>query len=290
MLKICNNDFLFNFVHMKFFDICFFFVIIFLFSLCIIINNRKIFNKFKNNEVIKILLALISISLVSFIIFIFVWLLTSSPNNCSCRYYESYTNRFYKSLETEVNSLEENRIMIIGDSRMALMEEDDDLVKPTNFDFVAKSAMKYPWFHDEALPQAHKLLEKDDYDHYDIVVNMGVNDLNNDIDITKRADMYFKQYEKLAQYNDKVDLYILSVNPIFEKRLNETQPDNIRTNKKIEDFNKEIQTKLNDTSEKNMYYCDSYNKINFKSDDGIHYVRNVNKQIIKYIINDCIKY
>ena len=88
----------------------------------------------------------------------------------------------------------------------------------------------------------------------------------------------------------EINLYILSINPIFEKRLNETQKYNTRTNKKIEEFNKEIIKKINNSKEGNIYYCNAYDKLKFKSDDGIHYIKETNEKIIDYIINDCIKY
>ncbi len=291
MLKICDDDIIFTFVHTSFFDFCCFFVLVFLIGLCFLIKNDNILEKIKNKIFIKIIIITFSLVFVSFLIFIFIWLIySSSVKNCACKYYESASNIFYKSIENETNYLKNNRVLIIGDSRMELMEEDKNLIKPENFDFIAKSAMKYTWFHDEALPKAYKTLKNNKYDKYNIVVNMGVNDLNDDIDIKKRADEYFDEYEKLAQYNSKINLYILSINPIFEKRLNETQKYNTRTNKKIEEFNKEIIKKINNSKEGNIYYCNAYDKLKFKSDDGIHYIKETNEKIIDYIINDCIKY
>ena len=39
-----------------------------------------------------------------------------------------------------------------------------------------------------------------------------------------------------------------------------------------------------------MYYCDAYHDLDFDTDDGLHYTRETNKKIIKYITDDCIKY
>lgn len=276
---------------MKFFDLCCFFVLFFLIGLCFLVKNDDILEKIKNKNFIKFIIIAFSLIFVGFLIFIFIWLIySSSVKNCVCKYYESIPNVFYKSINNETNYLKNNRVLIIGDSRMEYMQNDKTLIKPENFDFIAKNSMKYTWFHDEALPRAYKTLKNNKYDKYNIVVNMGVNDLNDDIDIKKRADDYFKDYEKLAQYNSKINLYILSINPIFEKRLNETQKYNTRTNKKIEEFNKEIIKKINNSKEGNIYYCNAYDKLKFKSDDGIHYIKETNEKIIDYIINDCIKY
>ncbi len=276
---------------MKFFDLCCFFVLFFLIGLCFLVKNDDILEKIKNKNFIKFIIIAFSLIFVGFFIFIFIWLIySSSVKNCACKYYESIPNVFYKSINNETNYLKNNRVLIIGDSRMEYMQNDKTLIKPENFDFIAKNSMKYTWFHDEALPRAYKTLKNNKYDKYNIVVNMGVNDLNDDIDIKKRADDYFKDYEKLAQYNSKINLYILSINPIFEKRLNETQKYNTRTNKKIEEFNKEIIKKINNSKEGNIYYCNAYDKLKFKSDDGIHYIKETNEKIIDYIINDCIKY
>ena len=40
----------------------------------------------------------------------------------------------------------------------------------------------------------------------------------------------------------------------------------------------------------NIYYCDSYNTLDFKTDDGLHYTRDTNKDIINYIANKCVKF
>ena len=119
---------------------------------------------------------------------------------------------------------------------------------------------------------------------------MGVNDLQENININERADDYFKEYEYLAEIDDEVNVYILSVNPIRKNLLAKTQPYNIRTNKKIERFNSRIQDDLNESGASNMFYCDAYNDLNFDTDDGLHYTRETNKKIIKYITDDCIKY
>lgn len=118
---------------------------------------------------------------------------------------------------------------------------------------------------------------------------MGVNDLQENININERADDYFKEYEYLAEIDDEVNVYILSVNPIrkiYWRKLSLITLEQI----KIERFNSRIQDDLNESGASNMFYCDAYNDLNFDTDDGLHYTRETNKKIIKYITDDCIKY
>ena len=82
----------------------------------------------------------------------------------------------------------------------------------------------------------------------------------------------------------------MSINPIRYKLLERNEPGNVRTNEKIEDFNKTIIKNIKNDNKKNIHYCDAYNDLNFDTDDGLHYTRETNKKIIKYITDDCIKY
>ena len=119
---------------------------------------------------------------------------------------------------------------------------------------------------------------------------MGVNDIQYTSNYVENANAYFKEYLELSQYSSKIKLYVLSVNPIIEKKLNKAQPQNVRTNKKIKLFNQIIQKELKTSDKENMYYCDAYNNLKFETDDGLHYTQNTNKKIVNYIINDCVEF
>ena len=39
-----------------------------------------------------------------------------------------------------------------------------------------------------------------------------------------------------------------------------------------------------------MTYCDSYNEVTFKTQDGLHYTKTTNQEIVDYITNKCVVY
>ena len=98
---------------------------------------------------------------------------------------------------------------------MELIELDKDIVLPWNLIFVAKSGEKIKWFDQTAMNEISRIMkEKDDNFTYSLVVNMGVNDLDDNIDIDDRADDYFDLYLKLAKDYENLHVYIMSVNPV----------------------------------------------------------------------------
>lgn len=182
-----------------------------------------------------------------------------------------------------------NKVIVVGDSRMSLIEDNKDLMKPFNFIFVAKSGMMIDWLKDDALKEIKYILRNKDY-HYNIVLNMGVNDLNNeDYNGDEIAKDYFKIYRDLAKEYPDVSVYLLSVNPIDDVLINQKW-NNHRTTKKIKLFNNTIQKEMKKSHRNNMFYCDSYNSIHFETYDGLHYTDDTNKRIMNYIINDCVQY
>ena len=187
------------------------------------------------------------------------------------------------------NAILNNEIVVVGDSRMSLIDDDKDIVKPANLMFVAKSGMRIDWLENEALPKVNGILENKKF-KYHIVVNMGVNDLNDDkYKGDEIAEEYFKLYSKLAKENGDIDVYILSVNPIDDVLINQKWKNN-RTTGEIKLFNKTIQKELAKSNLDNMHYCDSYNSIKFETYDGLHYTEETNKKIINYINNNCVQY
>ncbi len=290
-LRICEDNFIFFLINMKYFEVLCCFVILFFIALFILIQNDRFVKKINFNNFQKSVVVIISILLVGFLFFLFAWLLnTSSFNGCSCKYNENIMYNLEETIKTTFDSLENNRVMIIGDSRMEYIAIDDKIVKPFNVDFISKGGASLEWFEDEAMKDAYNLLDNDDYLTYNIVVNMGVNDIQYTDDYLESADKYFNNYLKLAEYSSKIKLYIMSVNPIIEKKLNKSQPQNVRTNKKIEKFNKVLVKDISKADKDNIYYCDANRNLRFGTDDGLHYTRNTNKEILNYIINDCVKF
>lgn len=290
LLKFCEDNFVFYITHMKYFDILCYFIIFFLIVLYFLAQNNSFFCKFKNNFLSRFFLLVSSGLFVGFLIFLFILILSNdSFNGCMTKYNQNVYIKFKKNIQSFTEKINFNKIIVIGDSRMSLIDDDSELEKPNNMQFIAKSGMTIDWFKKDALDKLDNIIEDDD-NGYHIIVNMGVNDLNykqykgDDI-----ASDYFELYSDLASKYPKAKIYILSVNPIDEEVINNSL-DNNRTTEEIELFNKTVQRKLGDDNKKNMYYCDSYNKLDFKTKDGLHYTQDTNREIIDYIVNKCVKF
>lgn len=276
MGKICNNNQFFFFANSESLDIVCYIAISLCLLLLILMQYKRIFKKkFKRTK--KFLMLFTPLLFTIFFAGTF-WILLHKED-------------YYGCMNSYNRDVEYNKIIIAGDSRMELIELDKDIVLPWNLIFVAKSGEKIKWFDQTAMNEISKIMrEKDDNFTYNLVVNMGVNDLDDNIDIDDRADDYFDLYLKLAKDYDNLQIYILSVNPIDEKLIKVNWPTTRRTNEKIRKFNSRMKENLENDGTNNMFYCDAYNDLNFDTDDGLHYTRETNKKIIKYITDDCIKY
>lgn len=247
-------------------------------------------NKLKNNNWPKVLIVIASGLFVGFLIFLFIWLLNVNTfNGCATKYNMNVYFKAANNINNRTKRIDNSRVIIVGDSRMEFIEDDEEIVKPFNFEFVAKSGMTIEWFENTAMPKIKDILKNDDMNNH-VVVNMGVNDLNNeDIVGDDIAKDYFNLYSQLAEDYPNVKFYILSVNPINEEKINEWE-NNKRTSKKVRLFNDTIQNDLEKNDLNNMYYCDSYNAFKFKTKDGLHYTQDTNREIIDYIANKCVQY
>ena len=288
LLKFCNDSFLFTFTNTKFFNILCCFIILFLIILICLTFDDKFLKKIRKK---KIFIVISSGTFVGFWIFLFLLVLNTSVfEGCVSK----YNMNLYLTAESNLNKLsgriDNSEVIVVGDSRMAFIEDDDEIVLPSNMEIVALSGASINWFEETGLKQTKKIIDKDDYDVYHVVVNMGVNDIQYTPQYLDRANKYFEDYIELAKYNSKVKLYILSVNPIIEKKLNKEQPQNVRTNAKIRKFNNVFIKKLEETKQDNVFYCDSYNDLKFKTDDGLHYTQETSRDIIHYIANSCVQF
>ena len=203
-----------------------------------------------------------------------------------------FTYNFFENKEDykkeDYNLFSLNKIIIIGDSRMSLIMDSKDKLKiPNNYIFIAANGTKINWLKKTAINKAYNILKNsDDRYKYNVVFNLGVNDLNDNINIYERAHEYYFNYKNLILYFKNVDFYFLSVNPIDDK-INDYW-ENIRTNEKIEEFNNYIKKFIKKDKLKNTHYCDSYNELKFKTYDGLHYTRETNIDIVNYIDIYCI--
>lgn len=292
VLKFCEDNFLFFITHTKYFDILCLFVILFFIVLFFLVQKDDFLQKFKNND-FKRFLAILSLGLFTgFFVFLFVWILNANSfNGCSSKYYEDKYYSALKNVSTEIDFIKENKIIVVGDSRMEFINNDKTIKKPFNLEFVAKSSTHLDWFEDTAVKRIKKIIN-DDF-KYNVVINMGVNDLNwlkKDYNEEDLAEDYFNAYEELISEYSNVNFYLLSVNPLEEKIIKEKIPDNKRSNKSIKKYNSYLKEKIKDSKLDNVAYCDSYNTLDFETIDGLHYNKKTNEVILNYIINDCIKY
>ena len=277
VLKFCDSNIWFSITNFKNLDIVFCIYVICLLVFVIFLQFKHNFIKtkiWKYRNIVNVF------TFVTFLAFAF---------GSTWHYFKHDDYQFCMSEYTDVHI--DNKVVIAGDSRMELIEQDDNIVVPYNVSFIAKSGAAIEWFTDEALPKLEDIIQnKNDKFKYSLVVNMGVNDLQWTGSVKNTADNYFYYYSELAKLDKDVNIYILSVNPIKDDLLNKNSPDNKRTNEKVEEFNDKMYSDFKENKTNNMYYCDSYDAIDFVTKDGIHYTEKTNKQIVNYLLNRCIRF
>mgnify|MGYP003306194456 FL=1 len=182
------------------------------------------------------------------------------------------------------------KVIIVGDSRMELIVNKKNKIKiPKNFVFIARSGADTVWFKNKAIPELEQMLNNRDSNvQYSVVINLGVNDIQYYKKVDNKIEDYISNYHKLSQKYTDVEFYLLSVNPIVEKKLNIVQPKNVRTTKKVLSFNEQISNDIKMNYVHNLKYCDAYNNMVFKTDDGLHYTDDTGQDILDYISNNCV--
>ena len=292
ILKFCDDNFLFYITHTKYFDILCLFVILFFIILFFLVQKDEFLKKFKNNN-FKQFLVILSLGLFTgFFVFLFVWLLNANTfNGCTTKYYENKYYEAIKNVSVKTDLIGKTKIIVVGDSRMELINNDKTIKKPFNLEIIAKSGTHLDWFTDTASKKIKKIIN-DDF-KYNVIINMGVNDLNwlkKDYDEEDLTEDYFKAYEELVSEYSDVNFYLLSVNPLNEKIIKEKIPDNKRSNKSIKKYNNYLREEIENSKFDNISYCDSYNTLDFETYDGLHYNRKPSEAILNYIINDCVQF
>lgn len=191
----------------------------------------------------------------------------SFTENGKTKVVDGQKNNDTSSNNNQTKNVSTDHNIFIGDSRTLGMER---AVGNNNDYWIAKSGEGYQWFKDTALSKLNTILQENKDTHYNIFINLGVNDIDN-------ADKYKQEFQTLANKLKNHNIIIVSVNPLDETRYKKTYI----SNDKIEKFNQTISTTSNVT------YCDTYNKIknNFSTDDGLHYTSNTYKKIYQEMKN-----
>ena len=209
-------------------------------------------------------------------------------------------------------------MIIIGDSRtyyigtrfsaQRIINPDVYEVEKSKVYLVARHGGYYNWFSDggytrfcpanvdctlSAVAQLDKLLAKlqSEKKYRDVVIlsNLGVNDLNQNIDVTTAANIYISKYNNLINNNWKSKNYLnisfafISVNPIDEKLIQCITTNN-RTNAKINQFNGIMKSKYkyfdSNSIIKNQNFGTTYDISNScPNGDGLHYNETTDKKI-----------
>lgn len=226
-------------------------------------------------------------------IFIFIILIFFFVRGCFSKkigYSDNSLSRFPK--KERIKEITFNRVIVIGDSRMENILKRKDIDVPVNFRIIAKGGATVYWFRDKALPLLKNILDnKSSKYKYHVVINQGVNDLNlNDKKSPEyHASTYTDIYEDLFKKYKDVSFYLLSVNPIDESVINNYWYQ-VRTEEDVVDFNNYTIKWINSSNFKNVRYCDSFNEMEFKMIDGLHYTKQTDIDILYYIANKCVKY
>lgn len=180
----------------------------------------------------------------------------------------SLPNGTYETADIQGN--ETVGTIYIGDSRTVGMNNalEYNNVNTENEFFVAKVGEGYRWFTDKALGKVDDILdENSEIDDWNIVINLGINDLHN-------VNKYIDKYNELInnEYSDYT-LYLVSVNPVDEMLCSSVN------NSSIKEFNEKIKNSVDCT------YINTFDMVKeiMVTRDGLHYSNNTYVSIYEYI-------
>ena len=184
----------------------------------------------------------------------------------SCTINIKYSNSDIETVRLTVEpSISADKVVWVGDSRTVGM----NTTYNNSLTVVAKVAMGYNWMVQNKSSFINKR-------GYNIVFNMGVNDLYN---INKYIEFYNSLPDEFLKENN---VYFMSVNPVDE--IKQLSYGYNSSNSSIANFNSQIKSKLNSK----IKYIDSYNYMiskGFQTVDGIHYDSKTYKMIHDYAVS-----
>ena len=156
----------------------------------------------------------------------------------------------------------EKGYIFVGDSRFVFMNQVDRISDNENLFVVAKVGEGYSWLDSTALSQIKRIVSSGLFPEWEVVVCLGINDLDN-------LEKYKKKFSDMA---GNYSLSLVSVGPI-------TSYGNL-SNAKIENFNSGIK-------ELDLPYIDTYRLLTltgFNCSDGLHYDADSSRKIFKGIL------
>ncbi len=191
------------------------------------------------------------------------------------------------SSENHNNSENQKNInLFIGDSRMITLCNYNSLCHVSNDGStcysdkcLAKVGAGISWYKNTALGKINNIIDADK--KYNIIINLGVNDINKDG--TRVARSYFYNISSYAKNQWKNhNIIIVSVNPVIDGKSN-------AYNSGIISFNKTIKESIENSNLPNIKYCDTYNNLEISpTADGLHYDNITSNNIYNYILNKCL--
>lgn len=172
-------------------------------------------------------------------------------------------------------------ILMVGGSRFRHMGVKYKITAD-NVRYIAQGGAKVNWLRDVAYPQIQKSVVKGKKTA--IVFNLGLNDM-------KHVDVYLQFYNEQLSYllNDPdCDLFMMSVNPIDEKKHFESSRGGNKHNQQISEFNQKMRLQLDsrwhyvDTCQ---YLTDHFDMAEMTVRDGIHYTRECSQLIFRHCMS-----
>ena len=191
-----------------------------------------------------------------------------------------YVNSEGKAVKRAPRNHENDRydtVLMVGGSRFRHMA-DKYGITAENVQYIAQGGAKVGWLKEIAYPEIQKAVVKGKKTA--IVFNMGLNDM-------EHVDIYLRFYnEQLAELlNDpSCDLFMMSVNPIDEKKYDQYQSGGNKHNWQVCEFNRKMRSQL----DSRYRYIDTYQYLSSQFDmatmtvwDGIHYTRRCSRLILR---------
>lgn len=157
--------------------------------------------------------------------------------------------------------------IFVGDSRTVGVQMSK---APADTKYIAKNGMGYEWLKSTGGQTLQSYLKLNP--NVKVVLALGVNDLGN-------VNSYIKYYKNLMKKYPKTEFYVLSVNPVDEKK--EASHGYKIKNSTIRSFNRKMYKAFHSS------YVNTYDYLidrGFETRDGLHYTRAIYRDLYDYII------